>query len=287
MRAVFLSTVFLLAAALGACQFGENDQEVVTPPTLLRFTVPADSATNVYEPGGLDVVARFREEIRPERVTTLQMFPPPRARGAVDFSVPKQIVIPDVVFDPRVPVHRWLIDGPDFVEPVLVGFHPGERIVTEGFLHGDVTRNGSRDRAVGALVFVLAYDVPDTLLPTNATTMLGLPVVTVSRIEDRFASIPNLYVNNLVPGRRYALVVIQDTDGDGRHEPREDWWGYPHEAFTVDRIELTRAGRSSDVENPIARVPIEIVPPGALDPDDFQRAVVRRAQGWRPDPSSP
>ena len=266
---LFIPASLVLCVALASCQFTENDQETLLPPVQLAFTVPADSATGIHEPDGFDFVARFRRDLAPADVTTLQLIPRPVSTGPVEFTSAREVVLYGVVLDPSIPNTDWLIDGPDFREPITVRVHSGAQQRLLGLIQGEVSLPRSARHEEAAVVFLLARGVPDSLVPDETDRMLGLPVVGARSVgavapgEEAFFAFDNLSV-----GGGYVIVAIQDTDGDGVHAPREDWWGYPREALTPDAILTTQASDASDPFS-ITAVAFELAAPVALNPPDF------------------
>jgi hypothetical protein len=261
-----------LLAVLAGCQFTEPDQPVESKPLIFRSSTPADSVTGLHDPDGLDLVARFNREISEPEVTTNLLFPAPRAAGGVDVGTAGavEIVWNDVVLDDGLASHMWLMDGPEFTRPVLLQLFPGDGTLTHvGVISGTISISPPRTTAEDAMLFVMISGAPETTFAPDTPTMLGLPIVTVRRIGPAQGVRQNLYgVGNLDPRFRYLLVAIEDTDDDGRYEPRDDWWGYPRNRLQPDTPLLVRASVFGDDDAP-SSVNFEIVRPGALSPVDF------------------
>lgn len=255
--------------SLVACQFTENEQQTLVPPIQVAFTVPADSAQGIDDPEGFDFVARFRRDVTRDEVTTLQFAPRPVATGPVELVSARELVVYDVVLDTAIPTYDWLLDGRDFLEPVSMRVFTADSVRYRGIVLGAAELAPRVNHEEAVIVFLLARTVPDELVPEGVDRMLGLPVVGIRSLgvlqpggeaTFSFADLPI--------GAEYVLLAVQDTDGDGRHEPRSDWWGYPRSSVAPD---LVLTSRAQDITNPFAlrTVRLEIVAPGTLDPGDF------------------
>lgn len=254
--------------ALSACRFTEPEQEQVPLPLWVRTTIPTPGQHPFYDPEGMTLIARFRNDFVPAQVHTNEIVPRPLSRGRVSFDVHRELQIHDVVFDPAVAEYSWLIDGPDAVQAVLVTFHPARRAFETGFVQAFVRREGSLEKAVDALVFVLAFDVPSAFVPRGAARLLNLPIVTVRRVRSAGGA-PNFHVGTLAPGGRYVLVAVQDTDDDGRYLPGIDWWGYPHDPEDAQEPLPWLAIHTDEVEFRPGPAAIRLLPPGYQHPPDF------------------
>ena len=256
-----------LLALLAGCQFTEPDQPVESKPLIFRSSTPADSVTGLHDPEGLDFVARFNRDISAAEVTTNLLMPGPSAVGGVEVGTAGavEVVWEDAVLDDDLAAHTWLIDGPDFVRPVVLRFFPGDDVLTHvGVVTGTISISPPRTTAEGSMLFVMAAGVPDTSFAPDTPTMLGLPIVAAVRIGQARGVRRNPYgVGNLDPQYRHLVVAIEDTDDDGRYEPREDWWGYARDPLQPDVPLLVRPAQFADP------VDFEIVRPGALAPVDF------------------
>ena len=255
--------------SLIACQFTENEQETLVPPIRVAFTVPADSAQGIDDPAGFDFVARFRRNVARDEITTLQFAPRPVSRGPVELVSGRELVVYDVVLDPGIPTYDWLIDGPDFLEPVTARVFTAEESRDVGLILGAVELAPRVPHEEAVTVFLLAQSIPDSLVPDTVDRMLGLPVVGIRSLgvlqpggELAFS------FSDLPVGGNYVMVAIQDTDSDGFHEPRVDWWGYPRSSRSPDLIQISRAQDGTDPFT-LRTVRFEVVAPGALDPTDF------------------
>lgn len=257
-----------IAVFVVGCQFTEPDQETIEPPLRLRSSYPGDGATGLADSDAFTVIARFRSDFRPEQITLSTFYPAPPSRGATRFDVARELQIDDVVFDPAVPVYRWLLHGPDFLQPEVVTFYPRSDVEALGYMQARVTRNGSQEAVEGAMLFVLGPVPEDDDLPEGTEWRLGRPVETVVRIEDALPNnLPNVAISNVQPNTGYVLLVIQDTNGDGRFDLADDHGGYPRD-FTQPDVPLVT--RSVDVTQLVnaATAEIELAPPGTLDPLD-------------------
>lgn len=270
-RSLFVLSILIVVAG---CRFDDPGQPAETPPDWLRSTYPDDGATGLADDEGIDLVARFRQPITAERLTTTRIIPTPVSVGGESFEVENEYVVEDVVLDPAVATYYWLIHGSDFVEPVVVRLHPVGQNRLSGYVSARITMNQPGQDVEGTILFVLAYDVPPELLPPTEETLFGLPIFAIHHIDPASAGASGSFVSNLYPYRNYILVAVKDTDGDGRFNPGLDAFGYPHDSSRPNVPDPWWAASSGDFDgyNP-GTAPIVVYPPGRLNPPIYPGSI--------------
>lgn len=257
----------VLASGVVGCEFEENPVEIDEPPLVLRFTVPADSAINVADPDGIDLVARFNRPFDPAEFTTFRLIPPPVRSRAFSYAVARQVDVLDVVFDATEPVQSWLMDGPDVIGPIVVTLFNPSAPRQAGAISGVVSLPLPGADPDKTLVFLLERN--EAPADYTGLVMLERAVVRVLQVAPFYAlTRTNSYdMSQLPPYSSYLVVAINDTDGDGRYVPDVDWWGYyrnsrsPRVPLLVQPFVL-----QGDKEEAPQAANIELVGPGVLDP---------------------
>lgn len=262
--------LFVVLAMLAGCRFTEPEEAIDTPPLWYRSQYPAEGAPDLADVEDLTLIVRFRNEFEPSRITTLRIVPPPLSRGETRFDVSREVQIDDVVLDPSLVSHFWILDGPDMVHPVVLELFTQSLFRAPGFVQARVTKNGSEEEAVDSLVFVLVRRAPASWIPDSESRMLNLPIVKVQRVRAGVGGTPGVYVDNLPPRAEYVLVVVEDTNRDGRYEPGVDWWGYPYDSALPNFPLTQRAVSIEELEGRPSPADIRILPPNRLNPMDFQ-----------------
>ena len=266
-RAMVLIATTVAALLTASCRTETPSTPLERPPLLFRSSVPADSTEGYYEPEGIDLSIRFRRELEEGDLATVQLVPRPLSSGPLvkGHNDGRELFWPDVVLDPTVNTYRWLVDGPDMPEAVLIRFHPATPLQATGRILGELIVGAPWEDASGALVYALyrgqrAYTVA-------SDSLLGAPIVSITMVApgDVGREGQPYVVRDLPLGEPHLIVAVLDTDGDGRYEIDQDWWGYARDLFGTPQ-DAPAVGPFNDTEPP---VDLELVPPGVLDPDRF------------------
>lgn len=249
------------ASGLGGCLFSENDQDADPAPFRLRSATPADSSQYMYDPQGRTLVVRFNRDPEPEDITSLFFLPAPLSFRGPDYSTSPEIIFHDVVFDSLERRYCLFMDGPNFVEPIIMVFFTGDDgiddpldppegvwvspLADEAFYQNDPTGYyiiglvgiaPPISNPEGAILFFLDYTLRDQVDRRATMRLLGLPVVAAERLPGGSAELgAGFSTGYFWPSRPYFVLGMLDGDGDGRYEIGEDWLGYLREP---DRIHL-------------------------------------------------
>lgn len=205
------------------------------------------------------------------------ILPYPPQPGSFTANGRRRLEWTGIGLDPDVPVYTWFLDGPDFVVPIVLRVWTGLPNPNSGTIRGGVRVVEGLRSARNAMLFVLSLSAQGEPIPEGALSFLGLPVERAMRLggllsidEDTPPSelTSRFEFRELVPGRRYLLLAIEDTDGDGYYVPQVDWWGYPHEPgnpnapLAIEALMPGELGTATDANFLINR-------PGAHVPEDF------------------
>jgi len=266
--------ILILLVLIAGCG-DDAPTEIDTPPLLLRWTIPENGTQGHYETTGRTLIARFNRDVVPDEVATNLLIPAPISSGGISFDTPRQIEWYDVVLDPDVTTCTWLIDGPDFANPVIVEIHPTTRSdpVDIGKISGAIDVGTPRPHADDALIFIADSTAdPD---PGGQLTFFGRRVHRIARVDPIQSGANSYSVSGLdtTRTRRFLVLAIDDSDGDGRYHPGADWWGYPRDSLRPETplYEIPYVNVDLDVRIRLGLEPpmptnFEIVAPGRLSP---------------------
>ena len=258
-----------LLAVLAGCAFEENEQGVVPPPLVLRWTFPADSTESQYRQEGADLIMRFNRLPEADELRLNRIVPAPVEPGTFRLGTEgsREVLWTGVVFDPDVLKYTWWIDGPELVEPAILVLYTGLRGREQGLVTGRITIGRPFTDVPRGILYVLDDDPEAAFVNERTDFVLGLPVFTMVPIggEDDGDRETTFLVENLTVGDSYLLLAVVDTNGDRDYFPGTDWWGYPRAVDVPDEPLFVTAGMVREAQP----ASFEVVRPGALVPPGF------------------
>jgi hypothetical protein len=272
------AVLLLVAVSFGSgCGFDDKETLVETPPLRVtpQGTVPADSTEYLFDADGLDLVATFNREVATDDVPHLQLVPRPAAVGAIlnPAPNPRQIVLESVVLDPIYTTYRLVLDGPAMPGPDIVTYYSAQRTAFEGSMQGNVRISRGNTEPEDVLVYALVPPGLEEDFPLTGSeeTILGRPVLGVTRSVLVLGEEGGWYrLAGLDSGRRYLVLAILDTTGDGIYDLAEDWWGYWRDEVdaALEVVAGVPFGGQLEPPQPEMRTDIEfwLLEPGALNP---------------------
>jgi len=273
------SLLLLCALVVVACSEEGPDPSGTFLPIQLNSSTPPDSTVEAFDPlNDFAMTAVMNRNLDAIALRQNWIVPLPTRPGDFVASGRRQLQWTGIGFDPDVPVYTWFLDGPEFVEPIVLRFWTGSPGANTGVIRGGVRIVDGLRSARHAMLFLLSLSSRGEALSEEALSFLGLPVERVKRLgglqEIDENTTPDELISRfefgeLVPDRTYILLAIEDTDGDGYYVPQVDWWGYPHEPGNPDEP-LPIVALSPDGPDPLdLNASFVIDRPGAFDPEDF------------------
>ena len=276
-RLYLLPLIVLLLAFAQGCGIDKADIGTVTPPLIMRLegTAPRDSTENLFDSGGLPLVVNFNREFVSGEVTHLQLVPHPLGVGAIlnPGSNARQIVLEDVILDPVYSAYRMVLDGPAMPAPVILSYYSAEYSALDGGMQGHVMISRGRTKPENVLVYALvpAGNEGDFPLTGAEETLAGRPILGVtSTILVQTQEGGWFSLAGLENWRRYVVLAILDTSGDGAYDLDTDWWGYYR-----DEVDVPLKVRAGVPFGALATPPLPelrkdvdfwLLAPGSLDP---------------------
>ena len=268
-----LALAVLLAGAVG-CRTETPQAPTERPPLLFRSSVPADSTVGVHETAGLDLSITFNRDLASDDITTSVIHPRPLDRGRlrIGANADRELVLEGVVLDPEINAYRWLVDGPELLEPIRILFFPRDDEAYSPAMSGRVEIGEPGGSVDGTLVLLCGIR-RDAEFRDRHDTMFGLPieqsVFVRAGSQERSAA---WRARDLEEGREYFVIGIRDTDGDGRYDLLNDWWGFHQDLEDPTKPIYVPAWyhRLDDLDPPdeveISGVDFELVPPWTHEP---------------------
>ena len=260
--------IFAIYAALlgAACGFDPADIDADRPVlfAIEGGTTPRDSTESLHEPDGLPLIVSFNREFEPGEVSHVEIVPRPMAMGEVlaPAANPRQLLIPDVVLDPRHQVYRLVVDGPSMPSPMLLSYYSDVYRAGSGAIEGHLEYPRVGREAEDVLVYGLVppgreYEFE---LTGSEDTLFGQPVVcvTISRIVPTHEG-GWFRLTGMRSGSRHAVFAIIDSSGDGEYDLTNDWWGYFRDEGD-DPVEVVALGGFAT----FLRADFSLLAPGSL-----------------------
>lgn len=211
-----------LALVLGGCLYQPADIGTEPAPARVYSTYPADGADHVGP--GTDVVVTFRDD-RDLETIRLRLLPPPLSAGTPRIEG-RSIVWPDVETGATPPGQVLVVDGPTMVRPVQATWYPGTAGGNHGRFEGEITLEGRRGAAEGALVLAVEVRPEDSLTLDDLGIFLARDPASGTLAEPDETGTLSLYsMRFLEIGKLYVVIVILDTSSDGSYVAGEDRWG--------------------------------------------------------------
>lgn len=269
--------LLLIALIAAGCGFDESGVAIETPPLRLRppGTVPADSTELLYDTDGLSLVVMFNREFGPGEVSYLQIIPHPAVMGATlnPSDVGRQLRLESVVLDTVYPAYRLVLDGPSMPQPEILSYYSGPQSVTDGGIQGHVFIARGGTKPGDALVYALVPPGLEDDFPLTGAeeTLLGRPILGVTKTLLVQTEEGGWYrLGGLQNYRRYLVLAILDTTGDGTYNLEEDWWGYWRDEVDAPLEVIAGVPFGGAVEPPLPEIRTDIdfwlQEPGALNP---------------------
>ena len=271
--ALFLITLIAAAAfAGGGCRSSSEPEEILPFPIQLRATTPGDSVTVVSVP--LTFTAIFNQDVSLGDIIT-RLIPAASDPGTATVQG-RTFVLSQLAPSSSRLAHWMLLDGPHFLRPYLVRFFTGDARgdfifpdpdVDPCLVSGDVGQVGQiignlfTSRAIAPLLqnsLVFAFEKESLGSDPKLENLLTATPVAVG-----LATLPGVpeeatgfKIENLIIDVDYTLMAIIDSNGDGRYEIDDDWWGYAHN-FTTGRLIF----KSAHVDQCTPSLNVEMLPP--------------------------